>query len=907
MTETLIHTVVGDLLSRGWDALGKMTIIFPMQRAGLFLKQDLKQRMLDEGLSRPVVLPRMMTIDQWVDSLSPLRADDEIRSVFRLYKLYKQLTGSDLTLDAFYGWGQQLLTDFTASDMALIDVGKLMTTAAEAGQLDEICLDEETRERLERLLAGVNAQDDSVRAFFVQLWEVLPAMYEQFTAQQAAEGIGTKGARYRSVIEHWSELEAATDGRTYVFVGFNYLLSAEEKLMRLVQDRALYYWDIDADFTLDDGVYKFVRANIEQFGNNMPAVASRKPELTAIACSSSAAQAQYVHEWLTAHHHAGERTAIVIADEKQLEPVIYALPDSVQDTINITKGYPLRQTKVYSDVTAWLSDKQHDRREGETYIDVLRRLSAHLDRAAACARIREEGEEDTWQAILLEESYYQTQTVLRRIALLLTDPELAAEVNQLRVLRGLVRRALESVSIPFHGEPVTPIQIIGVLETRLLDFDNVLILNVEEGVVPNTAVDKSFLPFDLRKAHHMQTREEEAKIYAYNFFRLIRRAHSVTMLFSEASTDTGKKQMSRFLMQLLTSPDYQVTKRRLTEATELPSVPLVDTSSVTPLCRREWPNGLSISPSAIGDYVSCPRQFYLAHVEHITPEEGRTTMLSPSEMGTLLHGTLEAAYRAMIESEGQRVITPAMIDAFLGSELNLHRALDSSYEALNAHYRKYHPDAPEEEVLYLREDHAVENQVVLRTTKAVLCHDRELPYLEIVSLEKWAAVEETIAGVPVRLGGIIDRLDIVEEDGTRYLRILDYKTGGYVEKKMQLDHYAELFTDTEKRYFLQTLIYSAAVAATSLSSPTTEALPIMPQLLFTRRLQSADPHLYAEGVPVTDYVRQSAGAFHPLLLEKLTEMLTTDSFPAAEQDRCEDAHSYCPFHALCGRKKKEFF
>lgn len=899
--KTFLEHIVSDLIERkGLDRLGECTMVFPMQRAGLFVKQAILAHIRQTGYDKPVVLPHMTTIDMLADSLSDLHAEDEMVAICRLYQAYQKHTKETLTPDAFYGWGNQLMTDFSNSDMGLLDVREMMQTTAESAELDQLELDDDVRERLLHLL-GSNGTEKSVRRYYTSLWKALPDIYDTFTQAQAEVGVGTRGARTRWVIEHFEDekIQQKTAGRCYVFVGFNYLLAAERELMRLLRahGETLFYWDYNPNFHTDESIYKFLREDVREFGGEAPLRLSpegeglcsegEKKKVTAIACPSSAAEAQYVHQWLKAHHHEGEKTAVVLADESLLQSVIYSLPRKQEgacfERVNVTKGYPLRNTHIYAHA---VEEMEREAYEDMAPDQLLRTLITHTE---AYYKNASRAEENSWQQVLTDEAYYQTQLVLRDLEVLLEkEPMVKALIHSSRLLRNVIRRRLEAVSIPFHGEPITDIQIIGVLETRLLDFDNVLILNVEEGVVPNTGADHSFIPYDLRRAHGMQTRDEEAKIYGYNFFRLMQRAKHVTLTFSEAGTDMGQKTMSRFVMQMLTSDEFEVEKHRLTEDSTVATEEVEE-------CRMQ-PDDLRpnhLSPSAISDYIECPKEFYLKHIRKIYPAEEETVFFEPSTLGTLVHAVLESAYTQMK--------TAAAPDWTL--------ALSEAYTAANEKYRQHHPDCDTDP--YVSKDHEVENHAIVQMARRVVEWDKKTGEVEIIWLEK--PVKMTIAGLT--LMGVIDRLDKVkgqnENDGqneNEYVRILDYKTGGYRAEKMQVNNMDELFSDPNKRYALQTLIYCELLRHQE-DAPY-PSLPICPELFYTKQPSEERRLLLpnGEGVkgyhPLTNYVTEIAEQFEPRLNEMIGTIMTAETYPMAEREQCEDSHCYCPFHLLCGRQKK---
>ncbi len=874
---TFLHTVLSDLIQRvGLEGLSHTTLVFPMQRAGLFAKQEIASYLSasidsrdpsdprdprasrESRASSPIILPHFTTIDALADSLCTLRDEEELVSVCRLYEAYCQHIDTDpMPVDVFYGWGLQLLNDFSAVDMALVPMQQVLDNAATASLMDSDSLDEEVRQRLLTLL-GEQGANKSIRHYFQSLWDKLPAIYDTFHRSQLADGVGSKGAKARWVIEHFDEVQDRLNHRTFVFIGFNYLLGAERRLMELIQAHTptLFYWDYDPSFTLDASVYHFLRDDITHFGNCLPDAPSvytpsAQRSMQALACQSSTAQSRYVHDWLLAHHRPGDKTAIVLADESMLQSVIYAIPDDYR--VNITKGFPLRQTYIYARAIQLLEHLDETAPMDASLDSLAKQLEAEYKATAT-------EERQSWQSILADEAYYRTQLVIRQLRVLLDRNDfIRRTLSSYKLLRSLLRRQLEMVSIPFHGEPVTDIQIIGVLETRLLDFNHVLILNVEEGVVPNTRVDHSFLPYDLRKAYGMQTRDEEAKIYAYNFFRLIRRPQDVTFTFSEATTEMGKKTLSRFLMQLLASPAYAVERYRLTELATCVPYALPDTQWQPSDQRPDH-----LSPSAINDYIECPREFYLKHIQHLHEPDQDTTMLSVSTFGTLVHETLSAVYQ--------------------------HHA--DPRQALEQAYRKYHLPI---------EQHEAENFVILKMVDQVIQRDQQYPVVQSIAYELDRHWDVDYGVGTVSLEGKIDRLDIVEEDGVHYLRVLDYKTGGYHAAKLKFDTWDELFSNHDKSYALQTLIYCALLLHDMPSATCNSPQGVQPQLLFLRAL-SADPHVQYANAPVTDY-HLCAQPFEEALTAKIREIMTATSFPMADESVCQD--SYCPFHLLCNREKNQ--
>ena len=905
---TFIEQVTYDLTQRGWENLRNLTVVFPMHRAALFMKEELKRQMLAQGCDKPVVAPRFTTLSELVDELCApyLQPDDEIRSVCQLHRIFCEKMHEDLPLDIFYGWGKQLLTDFSNADMSEADALRLFENSADARMLEKLDIDDDTRQRLEYLVGGQKpeTEEDGLKKELHALWSTLPEVYEEFNRQQQDLHVAYAGARLKYVVDNFEKIAPQVAGRQFAFVGFNYLLGKERALMEKLKNQSWFYWDHIDGFNTNSDAYKYTAAGIEKFGQ---ALKEQTPQsynnnkLNIIATSTSGAQAQYVHQWLSKCAKEEGRIGIVIADETMLEPVIYALPKDVSGQVNITKGYPLRNTKVFADIIAYLSDKTHDKSEGETYAAVLRRLSEAI--AVTIDNEREQGREN-WQQALIQESYYQAQTVLNRFCMLIEDGTLAG-ITQLSTLRNLLRRHLETVLLPFHGDPVTKIQVIGVLETRLLDFDHLLVLNVEESVLPKTGADNSFIPYYLRKCFHMPTGSESAEVYAHNFFRLLRRCQDTTLLFSDATDGDSKKGMSRFLMQILTSDEFQVTKYRLTESSHVATDDLELTDK-----HKSLPHVVeSLSPSAIKTYLKCKMKYYMQYVLGIREADKPGIILQANEMGTLIHATIQAIYEKLLKSLPAPV-EPETLLAVMDDKQSLKDdvldpAIDDAFVALNEDYQKRNHTT---ESPFVRAQHKAEVQVVKDHVRKVFKADLKTAQngcLELVEMETEHTMMLPIPTVgDVKVGGRIDRIDIANE----HRRILDYKTGkrdGTEAESMEKLFVPETKCDNMLQAFLYCLVYE---------SP--DSLPVMPGLVFTR-VADGDPTLKIgkddkdkengkkkskDKEPVTNFAEYSS-EFRERLVKLIQEMLTATSFPKNEDD---NACGYCPFKLLCNRDTEQY-
>ena len=950
MDSFLRNTAKAIIARLNWQQLSRTTLVLPSHRAGLVLKNEMLQLQRAQH-QKAIWAPDVKTLQQLQDSLSPLYAEDELMTVVRLFRLYSAINNQHsevsgqsseeepLTLDQFYAWGRQMIADFTNVDasMPATQVDNFFENTIAAHELSKWELDPEVEARLKSLfrVESGESREDSIKAQYESLWRNIHTLYKALHAEMAAEQKGYPGMRQRAVIEQWDDayVQEQLANRTYVFVGFNYLLPVERELMVRLRDagKALFFWDFVPDFETNTKAFSFAKLNSEILGiqNTEYRIQTElesgkagfpKP-VTVLSCVSKEAQAQYVHRWLQENYtEKGQKVGVVICDENMLESVIYTLPairlegQEEAEPVNITKGFPLRHTAIFARVLSWL----YDRKRGDVnqivspaFIDAMLEGVNEL-KSEGVRELENEGVNDkplTWQELLILESEYQVRKVAYQMKVLISNG-LGDILFTLKLLRILMRRVMESVTMPFHGEPVTDMQVMGVLETRLLDFDKLLLLNVEEGVVPQTQADSSFIPYYLRKAYSMQTSDERATVYAYNFFRLLSRAGHSTLLFT--STDAANsKGMSRFIMQMLVSPEFEVTKGQLKEQSviELIDEARLNTSGTSMMDLLSIEKGrvmntngkpFCLSPSALNTYLTCPRAFCFTYIQGVRQPDEDEPIFGAATIGTFVHNAIDYLYETHLgcTNEKKTAVSPDDIDRLLHNEQALDDALWYAYEKANEKWADHHPGETNH---YLPEAHRPEQSTIETYIRNILERDRddaaEGLQLYLLEADRYADIDVPDVG-RIRMGGRIDRVDILGTEGAQKMRIIDYKTGKYDSGKLSVQEGAEVLMDKpEKSYIRQTFIYSHA-----LMHAEKPAMAIEPNIYFcSKPLPGSRTTLSINKKPLTDY-RAVDEAFMDKLTEKVREVLTAHEFPPCEEDKCP---KYCPFFMTCGRKIKE--
>ena len=874
--KSFLEHVAEDLLSRYGTNLSRVAVVFPNKRASLFLNEHLARL-----AGKPIWSPAYITISDLFRSHSSLQVADPILLVCELHQVFTACTGIDETLDHFYGWGQLLLSDFDDLDKNMAPADKVLANLRDIHELDDTSyLTPEQREMIKRFFSNFSDEHNTeLKERFLRLWSHIGEIYHQFNAQLAEKQLAYEGALYRQVATDES-IEFEYD--TYVFIGFNLLQQVEQTLFRRLeqQGKAIFYQDTD----------------------EVP-----PQHINYISAPTENIQARYISEWLNADRiKDGRRTAIVLCNEGLLQTVIHCLPENVEK-INITTGYPLSQTSIASLINTLINMQVHGyslRKQKFTrrWVESIKRhpYASIMSQDFADTRYTEIQPLLHWlisitQTIAVSkspiidspldtESLFRMYTLLNRLSGLVDSGILMVDVI---TLQRLISQLITTTSIPFHGEPAEGIQVMGVLETRNLDFDHVLLLSCNEGNMPRGVNDTSFIPYALRKAYGLTTVDYKVAIYQHYFHRLLQRASDVTILYNNATSDGKTAEMSRFMLQLMVENKIPITFQTL-KAGQMPQIHAPKTIEKTPEVIAQMQKRFSkeeggISPTAINNYLRCQLRFFYRYICGINePDNTDEDMIDNRLFGNIFHKAAQLIY----ERFGKNTISSMMIDDLLKEEVSIERAVD---EAIKQEFFKI--DDPSRPLPPLDGLQLINREVIIKYIRQLLEVDRRHTPFRILGLEKWVDIQ--IGNLKV--GGIIDRLDSIHnpQTGEDQIRVLDYKTGSRNIKP--LPDIATIFSpETIKDhsdYFLQTFLYAHIVRTRTTNQ-------VAPCLLFIQHAggQDYDPTLAIGKEPVTDIATYS-GEFINMFQDLLAEMFNPQlSFtPTDDRRRCET----CPFASLC--------
>ncbi|MGI4019892.1 MAG: PD-(D/E)XK nuclease family protein [Janthinobacterium lividum] len=952
-----LHDVAADLIARFGDDLKDVAIIFNNKRPEAFLKMH-----LGKLLGHSTWSPAFFTIQKFFAASTELVVADQLKQFFILHQEFNKLLISEgktgLTPDQFFPMAGIILGDFSEVDYDLVDAAKLFMALEDIAVIQQQFDDftEEQQAFLERFWSSFSA--DKQRTYqqkFVELWKRMPALYQNFHQHLQQEGMTTVAQTYRRLAENKADQSGFIfEYKKLVFIGFNALSKAEEKLFKQWQEQslALFYFDAD-DYYLKDELEEagnFLRRNLNRTGlinayGQHRNLADKNSTVEVIRTQGHTTQAKVLathldFEGLAAETENPERIAIILADESLLIPVLQTLPDNA-GIVNVTMGYPILQSPLFGLVELWLGiQEQINKQQKHTvyYRDVLAFLSHPLSGVSAAERepLQKILLQNQWVEVpltslhlisslapnfftsrhnglqtidalylmltaVLEQRQRQNQLneleanlileACKKLNLLHDNLEAYAPLLGLSLVFSLIRKTLAALAVPLEGEPLRGIQVMGMLESRCLDFEQVIVLGMNEGMLPKKSLNPSFIPDSLRRANGLPVLENQDAITAYLFYRLLQRSQKVTLVYNGLGGDTEMAEPSRFIRQLEYESKLQFRYLQQEQPVKIESSNVI----IIPKKGKVWKamesffyNGnpfktTNISATTFTTYLACTLQFFFRYVAKIKEPEEVSENLEANQIGSTLHQALEWFYADLIKTD--TVITEERISQKLKEVPEYARAA-LSIVLFNNRAQLKQPNSMQQIVL----------RIVAEYMRSILDFDLAHSPFQIVELENKKdykyhfPIEINGQKKYLQLYGILDRVD--EKDGQT--RIVDYKSGSDELKYTSLDALFERDGKAQNKAVVQTLFYTYIYEQVKRTSN------VEPNLYAVRKMKNEGTH-FKSGKTVLQAMdlEEAKTGFKEHLQNTINEMFN-QQVPFLQTTRLETCQ-YCPYKDICER------
>lgn len=931
-----------------------IAVIFPGKRSRLYFNKYLSE--LSES---PIWSPAYYTITELMEELSGYRVAEKLTLIFELYTIYQKVTGSTENIDTFFFYAEMLLSDFDEVDKYLVNSRDLFRNMAELKNIENYFdyLQEEQIAVIRRFWDSFRSGPDSPdKKSFLALWEFMHDIYTLFREALQHKGMAYEGMVYRHVAEMIRAGNLSEKGYSkYLFIGFNALNKSEDLLFSYLKKtgKGVFLWDYD-EYYINNNIHEagyFIRENIKKYpppaiNTEFKNITGKDRNIHIVSIPSSAGQSCIIPVWFRKLADSGNRekdsTAIVLADEKLLLPVLAAIPENVEE-INVTMGYPFSHSTVYnlilsiadfhrnnkvingsrryyykdtvallesiqltgsvnSEITdlnkfilkankTWLTSEEiavnpllelicdlpgEVRKIPDYLTEILAEFTRQTNNNSANRNLKNFNAEFQYLAIV---------TCKRLKALLQhTDVNMPSDT-----LFSLLLKSLSVLTVPFSGEPLKGIQVMGILETRGLDFENIILLSMNEGIFPRTGNLPTFIPLSLRHGFDMPVPEHRDAIYAYYFYRLIQRAKTAVLVYNSRHDGLTTGERSRFLHQVYYEPVFRVNETSMFAEVGVSSQKRITISKsgevLTRLQKYIQPDTADIlSPSAINTFLNCSLQFYFRYIAGLKEPDMVSEVLDPRLFGSVLHKAMELIYRPF---KGHS-ITPAEIDRLIADKEGVS---DIIFKALKT---EYFGNAEVE----LTGRNIILREVLQKYLYKILNIDKIYAPFKILALEEHCQIRLSLSdGRNIKIGGIIDRVD--EKDGR--VRIIDYKTGKKNNIFPDMGSLFELPGSKRNGAAFQTFVYAL------IYSQTEKSKWIMPGLYFVRDVFSKkfDYRIFmkesrTQGIPVenaNDFLQQ----FEEMLKKTFEKMIEPD-IPFIQTDDLESCN-FCPYASICQRDK----
>ena len=817
------------IISNGTD-ISKVIIILPNKRSRIFLKQG-----ISKIVKKTIFSPLIYDIEEFMSLVSGINKISETELLFEFYNIYLNQTKKDnqQTFEEFISWAKTLLRDFSEIDRELCDTDSLFGYLNAFKDLTHWSNYEEETDLIKN---------------YKEFWGKIKLYHNDLKAKLLNVGMGYQGLIYREACEQILSYTENRKNIKHIFIGFNALSKSEsEVIQEIVNSNGEIYWDIDKALINSDynNASLFIESYLKEWPyykkNNIQVTSNeykKEKNIQATGTPKNIGQVKYVGELL---HSMGKdelnNTAVVLGDEKLLIPLLNSIPSNVKN-INVTMGYPLKNSNVYS--FFYLLINIHTKNQNSFYYKSIISLVSHelispilnngldlrekirqgnliymskkdiidldkenhliyellfskwtnaVDGISSCLKlidlIKKYYSENPENDFINLELLYHINKIFLQINNSCEKLDYLKNINSLKII---FKELCEMNTSPFSGEPVKGLQIMGMLETRLLNYKNIIVTSVNEGILPVGNNNSSFIPFEIKKANELQTFKDKDSVFAYHFYRLIKRAQNIWLIYNTEPDAMNNGEQSRFITQIEVEGIHSVNKNILISKT--PVKQSVEPSySKTKLVQEKLSsiveNGISASMLCL--YAMDQIKFFETYILGLKEEKIEETIAS-STIGNIVHDSLEIIYKG-----------------YVGKRLKIE-----DLEKMNKLVSTTVKDVIKN---YMREENnnKGKNVIIIETVKKyverVIEIDRKVVEnendLRIIAVEKEFETKIEDGSKKYKIRGKIDRIDKVNGE----LRVIDYKSGKKISRRDVTIKENDEITKEKGIYNLQLLIY----------------------------------------------------------------------------------------------------
>lgn len=779
--------------------------IFPTKRAAVYFNKYLENKFKSESF----ILPETLTIQEFITNFSTICIKEEWYLLLTLHQIQNELTQSNQPFEKFLPWGKLILKDFDECDKYLVDVKHLFSVLKSQKEMDEsFSISDETRKYIEQFILTTSSKEKSAiyKESFIKTWSLLGEIYITFQYKLLQSNFGYEGMAYRDVYENLNDGSLRLPFDKITFCGFNALSICEEKIFKTIEQNydAEFWWDADEHF-LNNKHHEagnFLREYQQKFtGKNQHWITDKMlgqdKKIDIIGISSDIGQTDYVAQHLIQNEN--ETTAIILCNEHLLQPLLYSLDTG---NCNITMGYSISNSELYLYTIALLNIYCHARtthkqtdfyhkelqilakhsyvfiKEKERFNNILSYFIPFVPKEIAEEYFPKDFFSPADDSLtILSVIIHHVQTVQKNDAyfypvkekildklnyLLKTFSENSINIDK-KALPYIVKQYLSVEKVPFDTNTESNIQIMGFLESRIMDFDNLFILSLNDDNLPGTNKTNSFIPYNLRKGFGLPTFEQFDGINAYHFYRLLKRAKNIHLIYNNQIGDNTSEK-SRFIRQIEHELNTQQNEMKIIISTLEDNKPDVyDTSILHKIFKTDVIlaelRQRKYSPSALKIYLQCPLQFYLKYIAAVTEPEDLDEEIDAAVFGQILHKVLELIYHPHL----LKVLNRPFILKLSDPEFIRSIIKQSCIEL----------KLPKE---ILSGSNKLQLKIIERIAQKIIENDASEANLCVLKTEDKIIWDKLLLenGSFATIQGTIDRIDKINEQG---IRIIDYKTG----------------------------------------------------------------------------------------------------------------------------------